>query len=107
MRGMKPLLVYDGDCGFCRLWIERWQATTGDRVEYATYQEVADRFPEVPQERFAAAVQLREPDGLWSGGAEAVFRALATARGRRWPLWLYRRIPGVRPVTEAGYRLVA
>ncbi|HET7497969.1 MAG TPA: lipase maturation factor family protein [Candidatus Eisenbacteria bacterium] len=104
---MKPLLVYDGDCGFCRLWIERWRATTGDRVEYATYQEVADRFPEVPRERFAAAVQLREPDGKWSGGAEAVFRAQATAPGRRWPLWLYRRVPGVRPLTEAAYRLVA
>ena len=28
----KPLLVYDGDCSFCRLWVERWKATTGNQV---------------------------------------------------------------------------
>lgn len=104
---MKPLLVYDGDCGFCRLWIARWRAATGDRVDYAPYQEVAARFPGVPRERFAGAVQLLDADGRWYGGADAVFRTLATAPGRRWPLWLYRRLPGVRPVTEAAYRLVA
>lgn len=104
---MTPLLVYDGECGFCRLWIERWRVATGDRVDYAPYQEVAGRFPEVPRERFAEAVQFREPDGRWSSGAEAVFRALAFAPGRRWPLWLYRRVPGVRPFTEAAYRFVA
>ncbi|MGE5178819.1 MAG: lipase maturation factor family protein [Bacteroidota bacterium] len=103
----KPLLVYDGDCGFCRLWIDRWRATTGDRVDYAPFQEVLSRFPEIPRERFARAVQLRDPDGRWYGGAEAVFRALAVEPGRRWPLWLYRRVPGVRPFTEAAYRLVA
>ncbi|MBI5630019.1 MAG: hypothetical protein HY921_03940 [Elusimicrobia bacterium] len=24
-RSVKPLLVYAGDCGFCRLWVERWR----------------------------------------------------------------------------------
>ena len=106
---MKPLLVYDGDCGFCRLWIERWRAATGDRVDYAPYQEVAGRFPDVPRERFAEAVQLWEPDegGRWWSGAEAVFRAMATVPSRRWPLWLYRRVPGVRPLADAAYRFVA
>jgi predicted DCC family thiol-disulfide oxidoreductase YuxK len=104
---LKSLLVYDGDCGFCRLWIDRWRATTGDRVEYATYQETAHRFPDVPRERFQKAVQLLEPDGRWSGGAEAVFRTLATAPGRRLPLWLYQRVPGVKPIADAAYRFVA
>jgi predicted DCC family thiol-disulfide oxidoreductase YuxK len=31
MRAPKPLLVFDGDCGFCRLWIERWRAATDSR----------------------------------------------------------------------------
>src|SRR5437773_2587310 len=30
----KPLLIFDGECGFCRRWIERWQAKTGDRIDY-------------------------------------------------------------------------
>jgi len=104
---MKPLLIFDGDCGFCREWIARWRAATGDRVEYATYQDVADQVPDVPRERFAAAVQLREPDGRWSGGAEAVFRVLAYAPGYRWMLWLYRRVPGAAGISEAVYRFVA
>ena len=41
----RPLLVFDGDCGFCRWWIARWRQTTGDQVEYRPWAEVADRFP--------------------------------------------------------------
>jgi predicted DCC family thiol-disulfide oxidoreductase YuxK len=104
---MKPLLVYDGDCGFCLEWIARWRVATGDRVDYAPYQEFAARFPEIPRERFAQAVQLHEPDGRWSSGAEAVLRALSYARGRGWLLWLYRRMPGFAPVSELAYRFVA
>ena len=42
--GQRPLLVYDGDCGFCRKWVRRWQLRTGDRADYAPYQEAAGRF---------------------------------------------------------------
>jgi len=48
------LLVYDGDCDFCRLWVERWRARTGERVAYEPFQKAAKRFPERPLERFAA-----------------------------------------------------
>ena len=65
-RARRPVIVFDGDCGFCRVWIERWRRVTGDRVEYAPFQEVAARFPEIPLERFRRSVQLLEPDGRWS-----------------------------------------
>jgi predicted DCC family thiol-disulfide oxidoreductase YuxK len=104
---MKPLLIYDGECGFCLEWIARWRAATGDRVDYAPYQEAAGQFPDIPRERFAEAVQLREPDGRWSSGAEAVFRALSYAPGRGWPLALYRRLPGFAWLAEHSYRWVA
>lgn len=104
---MKPLLIYDGECGFCREWIARWRAITGDRVDYAPFQEAAGQFPEIPQERFAEAVQLREPDGRWSSGAEAVFRALSYAPRLGWASWLYRHIPGLAWLAERAYRWVA
>ena len=44
----KPLLVYDGNCGFCRLWIDRWRVITGDRLLYAPFQEAAEQFPQIP-----------------------------------------------------------
>lgn len=103
----KPLLIFDGDCGFCRRWIAYWQSLTGDRVDYAPYQEVGSRYPGIPTERFQSSVQLVEPDGRISGGADAVFRTLATRPKLRWLHWAYRKIPGVARLTEAAYRLVA
>ena len=104
----KPLLVYDGDCSFCRLWIERWrELTEGRKILYKPFQEVAELYPEVPREAFARAVQLILPDGEVLSAAHAVFRTLAFAPGLAWMLWVYRHIPGVAPVAEFVYRFVA
>ena len=100
-------MIYEGDCGFCRGWIRRWQLATGDRVEYAPFQEAAERFPHIPREQFARAVHLIEPNGDVLTGARAVFRSLAFGARKRWPLWLYEHMPGVAPVTETAYRFVA
>jgi len=103
----KPLLLFDGDCGFCRQWIERWRRFTGDAVDYAPFQAEAARFPEIPRERLAEAVHLVEPDGRVTRGAEAVFRALAAAPGRSWILSLYEDLPGLAGASEFFYRRVA
>ena len=72
----KPLLIFDGQCGFCRIWIEYWKKLTGDRVAYEPFQEAADRFPQIPLEDFARAVQLVRTDGTVVSGAQAVFETL-------------------------------
>ena len=104
----RPVLVFDGDCGFCRFWIARWRHRTGETVDYEPLQhpDIPRRFPEIPRERFARAVQLIEADGRVSEAAEAVFRLLALGR-RRAPLWAYEHVPGVAPVTERAYRVIA
>ncbi|MBI3849364.1 MAG: lipase maturation factor family protein [Verrucomicrobia bacterium] len=105
----KPLMIFDGDCRFCRFWINRWRQTTGDRVDYLPFQDpqVPARFPELAREQFEEAVQLIETDGRVYGGADAVFRSLAYNLCTRWPLWLFQKIPGVAPITECSYRFVA
>lgn len=65
------------------------------------------RFPEAIREQCESAVHLIEPDGRIYRGAEAVFRALAVNPARRWPLWIYRKVPGAQAATEWGYRWVA
>ncbi len=100
-------MIFDGDCGFCRRWIERWRDTTGTGVVYMQYQQVAALFPEIPPEDFRTAVQFVEPDGARSHGAEAVFRSLSYAPGGGWSLWCYRHVPLVRPLAEALYQVVA
>ncbi len=96
-------MVYDGDCGFCKLWIARWREITAGAVEYRPWQEAADRFPEIPRAAFAEAVKLIEPDGRVYSGAAAVSRSL----GRSFWRWSYERVPGVAPVSDAAYRFVA
>jgi predicted DCC family thiol-disulfide oxidoreductase YuxK len=105
----KPLLVFDGDCNFCTLWIRRWQQMTGDAVDYLPSQaaSVAAQFPEIPREQFNTAVQLIETDGAVYSGAEAVFRTLANNPNCQWPLNFYRTNQSFANVTEWAYRLVA
>jgi predicted DCC family thiol-disulfide oxidoreductase YuxK len=99
----RPTMIFDGDCGFCRRWIHRWNVWTKDSVAYAPYQEVASSFKEIPRQSFAEAVHFVDRDGLVSAGAEAVVDALG-AGGIAWPRWIYRLAPAV---FEFAYRQVA
>ncbi|MBI5245702.1 MAG: lipase maturation factor family protein [Elusimicrobia bacterium] len=101
----RPLLIFDGDCGFCRVWIERWRIATEGKVEYEPYQTAAARHKEVPREDYAEAVHLLER-GRVSRGAEAVFRSLSYAPGFAWLPRVY-AVPGISRVTELAYRFVA
>jgi predicted DCC family thiol-disulfide oxidoreductase YuxK len=102
-----PQLVFDGDCSFCRMWIGYWKGLTGDAIAYAPYQEVAERFPQVPRENFKRAVQLISPDGGVLSAAHAVFRSLVGVPGYAWMLWAYQYVPGFAVIAEWLYRLVA
>jgi predicted DCC family thiol-disulfide oxidoreductase YuxK len=103
----RPLLVFDGDCRFCRAWVEYWKGMTGDRVGYAPFQELGERFPQVSSEEFAAAVKLILPEGEVRTGAYAVVTALAAIPNKRWMLWLYDRVPGIAPLCDGAYHIIA
>lgn len=103
----KALVIFDGQCGFCRIWISYWNQLTGDRLDYAPSEEVAGQFPQIAPERFGHSVQLAMPDGEIVSGARAVFLTLTYAPGFAWLLWLYNHLPGFAPISEAGYRWVA
>ncbi len=103
----RPIMIYDGDCHFCRYWIERWKWFTGERVDYAASQdsEIRTRFPEISAEQFDTSVQLVMPDGQVFSGAEAVFAVL----GSRWGIFkrLYQNVSPLRTCSEKTYRFVA
>ncbi len=105
----RPLLVFDGDCHFCGLWIRRWRQLTGKAVDYLPAQDprVAQQFPELPRARLDTAVQLIATDGGVYSGAEAVCRALAENPAWQW-LWRgYQTVPLFAGCAEWTYRLVA
>ena len=103
----KPLIIWDGDCHFCRRWIERWEESTGDQVDYVASQNIGDKFPEIPQEQFERSVILIEPDGSVVCGAEAAFRALRCRSSKKWLSWSYEHVPGFAALTEGFYKLIA
>jgi predicted DCC family thiol-disulfide oxidoreductase YuxK len=73
---LTPVLIYDGRCSFCKIWIDYWKRLTGDRVEYAASQDVADQYPQIPRGQFGKSVQLVRQDGTVASGARAVFESL-------------------------------
>ena len=104
---MKPILIYDGNCGFCLYWIDIWKNKTKDRVEYAPYQSVSNQFPQMSLEQFERSVQLVKPDGEITEGAEAVLETLAYNPGSVWFLRTYRNCPLFAKAAETIYYFVA
>ena len=103
----KPLMIWDGECHFCKRWIERWQEITAGKVDYVTYQQAAHQFPEIPIEQFKRAVALVEPDGETFFAAEAVYRSLQHRPSRKWLAWSYDHVPGFAAISESAYKFVA
>ena len=100
-------MIWDGECHFCKRWIERWQEITAGKVDYVTYQQAAHQFPEIPIEQFQRAVALVEPDGKTFFAAEAVYRSLQYRPSRKWLAWSYDHFPGFAPISETAYKFIA
>ncbi|MGJ3244217.1 MAG: lipase maturation factor family protein [Opitutales bacterium] len=104
-----PLLLWDGDCGFCKFWKKRWEARARRPVDTQPYQAVRGRFPEIAEDDLAEALHLVLPDGRVFAGAPAVFAFEAVSGQPMGQCWcgLYQKLPGFAPVTDWAYRRVA
>src|SRR5437867_1651568 len=103
----KPLLLWDGECDFCRLWIERWKEITAGKIDYAAYQEEAEYFPEISRDEFKHSMVLIEPAPTACFAAEAVYGSLAYRPSRTSLAWSYDRVPGFAAISETAYKFVA
>lgn len=104
----RPVLYWDGDCGFCRRWVERWRQTTGDSVDYRTFEtasaDVITAAGGDPPQR----IVLAQPDGTLTAGAAAALGALAgNSRTARWLLLAFNNFPLFGRTAEGVYRRVA
>ncbi|MEK7857852.1 MAG: DCC1-like thiol-disulfide oxidoreductase family protein [Elusimicrobiota bacterium] len=103
----RPVFVYDGSCGFCRLWVSRLDALTGDRVDYEPYQNAASGFPEIPRQAFERSAHFIDKDGRVFSGAAALFKAISTVPGFGSIFWLYENAPGAATLSERVYEAVS
>ncbi len=100
------MLIYDGDCSFCKYWVRRWQQHTQGKVQYIPFQEVPDGFHGISRKQFQRSVWLINSYGRPMHGAEAVAVLLQLSGHSTWN-WLYHRVPLASTVAELGYRIVA
>ena len=105
--GSRPVLIYDGDCGFCVYWARYWQKLTGSRVRFGPYQDLAAHYPHVPLAEFRRASQYIAADGRRAAAAEASFLTLSHAPGKQFWLTLYRSLPGFAALAELVYAFIA
>lgn len=99
----KPVLIYDGECGICRYWVDYWHKLTGDTVEYRPYQEVAADYPDITIDEFRRAIQFIDTDGRVSSGAEANFELLRDVAPYGLLRMLYCYLPGFAALSELSY----
>jgi predicted DCC family thiol-disulfide oxidoreductase YuxK len=101
-----PLLVFDGDCGFCTTSARRGQRWLGlDHVEPWQFLDLAALG--LTEEECDRAVQWVDTDGGHCSAEFAVIAALRHAGGVWAVFGRVLAVPGLRHLTGVVYRLVA
>ena len=104
----KPLLVFDGECGFCRRLASKWREKTGEQIDFVPYNEIPGNVRHISIEEFKKEIKLIYPEGRVYGGADAAFRVVEHTNSPLKVLsWFYRHIPFFDSVSEWVYKIVA
>ncbi|MER7078773.1 Predicted thiol-disulfide oxidoreductase YuxK, DCC family [Saccharopolyspora kobensis] len=101
-----PVLIYDGDCGFCTR-SARWAERLPVRMRVLAWQEADLAAYRTTPDRARHEVLWVAPSGRVFGGAAAVAELLKSCR-LPWPVaGLVLSAPVVRALAELAYRGVA
>lgn len=104
---VKPVLVWDGDCGFCKYWITRWKKVTAGSIAFYPYQEVASQFPDIPLKEFKKASRLIDTEGNVYSGPDSAYRSYYLAdRTSPWHTW-YTKYTWFQKLSDHGYTFIA
>jgi predicted DCC family thiol-disulfide oxidoreductase YuxK len=102
-------LVFDGNCNVCTRSVNRlrkWDRSGVVEMLPSQAADVATRFPWIPADAYADAMQLVAADGTTWQGAAAIEKLLdLVPKGRRIS-WIF-RLPFARPLADRLYRWFA
>lgn len=104
--GSRPVLVYDGDCGFCTTCVRALERI-GPDTEIVAWQLTDLAELGMTEEQAADAVQLVQIDDTVRSGHEAVAAVLGTAGGIWRIVGRALLLPGISWVAARAYRLIA
>lgn len=97
------VLLYDGDCAFCRTWVERVaRRDRRGRIRFVPFQEIDPASYGIERSALESAMHLVGPGGrVWKGAAAG--REIARfLPGWRWA-WYALGIPGALPMAQRAY----
>ena len=104
----KPLLVFDGECEFCRRLASKWYEKSGEQIDFAPYKEIADNIQQISIEEFKNEIKLIYPEGRVYGGAAAAFKVIEHSKSPLRALgWFYNHTRAFDPIWEWVYKIVA
>jgi predicted DCC family thiol-disulfide oxidoreductase YuxK len=101
----RGLLLYDSECGFCSRSVRLLERVARRPFDKRPSSELLAELPAEVAATAQGQMLWRDADGTLWGGSAALVRAL---RATGWPIlaWLLGNA-WMRPVTRAGYRVVA
>jgi predicted DCC family thiol-disulfide oxidoreductase YuxK len=108
-QGRPWTLVYDGDCKVCSRFVrvvERWDRRKEIELLPSQHPSVGARFPWIPPDAYADAIQLIDANGRTTQGAAAI-EELLTILPKGWLLgWVF-KVPFVGRLADRLYRWFA
>lgn len=107
----KPVLIYDGDCSFCRKWMRWFRAHDPEQqMEYLARQspERESRYPQLNDAKYQGALQLILASGEIRSGEMATATALTCLADTKYRLLgKFIMLPGIRQCAHIGYKIIA
>jgi predicted DCC family thiol-disulfide oxidoreductase YuxK len=105
----KPVVVFDGDCRFCRARIAEFQKLDqNNAMEFMPRQEPSceERLPSVRGIDLEDGILFVEPNGKVHVAADAIYQMYSVCPATKNYVWLY-HIPVLKQAIQLGYRLIA
>lgn len=104
------VVLYDGQCGFCRARVEqlRWFEGNSEKLAYLSLHDpsVREQYPEAPHERLLKEMCVVDSHHNYHWGAEAV-RYLSRQLPRLWWLAPVMHLPGIMLLAKPVYSWVS
>jgi predicted DCC family thiol-disulfide oxidoreductase YuxK len=105
----RPVLLFDGQCGFCRQWVarlRRWDRRGAIQTLPGAERGTLPALPPIPDASLDRAMQFVTPDGRVFPGARALPVLLPYLPGGRL-LALSFRIPGFQAIADRLYAWIS
>jgi len=105
----RPVLLFDGQCGFCRRWVarlHRWDRRGAIQTLPGAERHTVLDLPVISDSSLDRAMQLVTPDGRVYAGARALPALLPYLPGGRLVAQLF-RVPGVQTAADRLYAWIS